>query len=92
MVGADIFMVNNITLLHTVDYYSKFPVVKRMDGLSADSLTAAVKVIFAEYGIPYRIMSDVGYNFISEKFKSSVISSTSSKQCPHCTTIKAMDK
>ena len=40
-----------------------------MDGLSADSLIAAVKVIFAEYGLPNRIMSDAGSNFISEKFK-----------------------
>ena len=40
-----------------------------MDGLSADSLIAAVKVIFAEYGIPHRIMSDARSNFISEKFK-----------------------
>ena len=27
------------------------------------------EVIFAEYGIPQRIMSDTGSNFISEKFK-----------------------
>ena len=40
-----------------------------MDGLSADSLITAMKVIFVEYGIPQRIMSDVGSNFISEKFK-----------------------
>ena len=40
-----------------------------MDGLSAESLIAAVKVVFVEYGIPNRIMSDAGSNFISEKFK-----------------------
>ena len=40
-----------------------------MEGLSADSVIAAVKVIFVEYGIPWRIMSDVGSNFISEEFK-----------------------
>ena len=40
-----------------------------MDGLSADSLIAAVKVIFGEYGIPQWIMSDTGGNFISEKSK-----------------------
>ena len=52
-----------------VDYHSMFPVIKRMEGLSAESLTAAVKVIFAEYGMPHRIMSDAGSNFISEKLK-----------------------
>ena len=40
-----------------------------MEGLSADSLIAAVNFIFAEYGIPHRLMSDAGSNFISEKFK-----------------------
>ena len=38
-----------------------------MGGLSADSPIAAVKVIFAEYGMSHRIMSDAGDNFISEK-------------------------
>ena len=40
-----------------------------MDGFSAESLIAAVKIVFVEYGIPHRIMSDAGSNFISEKFK-----------------------
>ena len=40
-----------------------------MEGLSAESLTAAVKIISVEYGIPHRLMSDAGSNFISEKFK-----------------------
>ena len=63
-----------------------------MDNISADSLISAFKVVIAEYGIPRRIMSDADSNFISEKFKNSVKSSTSSKQCPHHTTIKATDK
>ena len=53
-----------------VDYHSKFPVIKRMEGLSAENLIARVKGIFAEYGIPHRLMSDAGSNFVSEKFKS----------------------
>ena len=40
-----------------------------MEGLSAESLIAAVKIIFVEYGIPQRLMSDAGGYFISEKFK-----------------------
>ena len=39
-----------------------------MNRLSADTI-AAVKVIFVEYGIPHRIMSDAGSNFILEKFR-----------------------
>ena len=69
VIGTDVFQLNNKNYICLVDYHSKFPVIKRMNGLSADSLTAAVRVIFAEYGIPHTIMSDAGSNFISEKFK-----------------------
>ena len=40
-----------------------------MEGLSAENLIATIKIIFAEYGIPCKLMSDTGSNFISEKFK-----------------------
>ena len=42
--------------------------VKRFEGLSAENLIATVKVIFAEYGIPNKLMSDAGTNFVSDKF------------------------
>ena len=38
MVGADIFSINNHVVLCIVDYYSKFPIVKKADGLTADDL------------------------------------------------------
>ena len=68
MLGADIFHFNNKNYLCIVDYHSKFPVVKRLEGLSAESRIAAIKVIFAEYGIPHKIMSDADINFVSDKF------------------------
>ena len=40
-----------------------------MEELSTESLIATTKVMFAEYGIPHRLMSDAGTNFISEKFQ-----------------------
>ena len=40
-----------------------------MGGLSADTLRVACKVFFSEFGIPQKIMLDVGGNFISGKFK-----------------------
>ena len=69
VIGANMFQHNNKNYICIVDYHSKFPVVKGMGGLSVDSLIARVKVIFVEYGIPHRIMSDAESNFISEKFK-----------------------
>ena len=52
-----------------VDYNSKFPIIKRLEGLSAENLTNAGKIIFAEYGIPCKIMSDAGTNFVSDRFQ-----------------------
>ena len=68
VVGADIFHYNNTNYLCIVDNNSKFPIVKRLEGLSAVNLTNAVKIIFAECGIPCKIMSDAGTNFVSDRF------------------------
>ena len=46
-----IFLFNNKNYLCIIDYHSKFPVVKRMKGLSAENLITTAKVISAEYGI-----------------------------------------
>ena len=69
VLGADIFHFNNKNYLCIVDYHSKFPVVKRLEVLSAESLATTIKVIFAEYGIPHKLMSDAGTNFVSDKFQ-----------------------
>ena len=68
MLVADIFHFHNKNYLCIIDYHSKFTVIKRMEGLSTESLITTM-VIFAEYGIPCRLMSDAGTNFISEKFR-----------------------
>ena len=70
MFGADIFNLNNKNYLCIIDYHSKLPLIKRMEGLSAGSLIATIKVIFTEYGIPHRLMSDTGSYFVSGKFRS----------------------
>ena len=51
-VGADVFHFNNINYLCVVDYNSKFPIVRKLQGLSAEHLINAVSSIFAKYGIP----------------------------------------
>ena len=68
VVGIDIFHFNNKNYLCIVDYISKFSMIKRLEGLSAENLINAVKVIFVEYGIPHKIMSDTGTNFLSDRF------------------------
>ena len=68
VLGADIFYFNNKNYLCIVDYHNKFPVIKRLEGLSAESLITTTKVIFAKYGIPQKLMSDAGTNFGFRKF------------------------
>ena len=67
--GVDMFTLHNKCHLHIADYNSQFPVIKKMEDLSADSIILAYKIMFSEYGLPKKIMSDPGGNFISDKFK-----------------------
>ena len=70
VLDADIFQFNNRNYLCVVDYHTKFLVIKRMEGLSAENLIPTVKIISAEYGIPCKLMSDDDSNFVSEKLRS----------------------
>ena len=69
VVGIDMFTLHSKNYLCIVDYYTKFPVIKKMEDLSTDSLILTCKIIFAEFGLPKNIMSDSGVNLISDKFK-----------------------
>ena len=69
VLGVDIFHFNNMNYICIIDYHSKFPVVKRLEGLSTEKLMTTAKVIFAEYDIPCKLMSDTGTNFISDRFR-----------------------
>ena len=51
VVCADIFMLNDKTLLYFVDYYSKFPIKKKVGSLWGDDLVQMAKLIFVEYGL-----------------------------------------
>ena len=69
VIGADVVYFNNKNYLCIVYYHSKFPTVKRLEGLSTENLIATTKVIFREYGIPCKLMSDAGTNFILDRFR-----------------------
>ena len=42
--------------------------MKQVIEFSADNLIKTCKIIFSEYGLPGKIVSDAGTNVISEKF------------------------
>ena len=60
------FTLNNKHYLCIVDYLSKFPVIKKSEDLSSNSLIPTYKVIFTEYVLSKKIMSDAGNNFVSD--------------------------
>ena len=62
-------MIKDKTFLCIVDYHNKFPIVKKLNSLSADDLVQLTKLIFAEYRLANKIVSDLGANFTSETFK-----------------------
>ena len=43
--------------------------IEKAEDMSADNLILACKGIFSEFGLPKKIMSDMGGNFISNKFR-----------------------
>ena len=69
VIGEDMSTPNNKYYLCIIDYHNKFPIIKKTEDLTADSLILTCTVIFAEYGLPKKIMSDSGSHLISEKFK-----------------------
>ena len=87
VIGVDMFTLNIKNYPCIVDYHSKFLFVKNAEDMSVDSLILACKVIFSEFGLPKKLMLDMGGNFISDKFKwfckNSNIEQATSSSCHH---------
>ena len=57
------------TVLVVVDYYSKFPFVKKLHNLTARAVVNEMKMLFAENGIPRSLQCDNGTQFTSGEFQ-----------------------
>jgi Integrase zinc binding domain/Integrase core domain len=57
-IGADIFTFNRKDFLLVVDYFSKFPIVVRLEDKAASTVSAALKSLFSIYGTPMTLFSD----------------------------------
>ena len=66
IIGANIFTLNSSYFLYSVDYCSKFPIVKRAEDLLAEQLITC-RIVLAEFGVPCKIMPEAVT--ISDKFK-----------------------
>ena len=67
---GDLYIINNEKKnLCIVDYYSKFPALRKVRSMSAKDLIQAIKAIFTEFGLCKKLVSDAGMYFVLEQFK-----------------------
>ncbi len=65
-VGTDIFTIGNEHFLIISDYYSRYPIVKKLPSLNASATISATKEAFSILGSPREIMSDNGPQYQRE--------------------------
>lgn len=69
VVATDLFHSEGHNYLLMVDYYSKFPFVRKLKEFSSQEVVKLIKQIFGEQGIPERVISDNGPHYSSSFFK-----------------------
>ena len=67
-VGADLFQFKGKWHLLVTDFYSKAPFVRYVQNTSAQAAIKAMKGIFAENGVPTKIVSDNGPHFAAHQY------------------------
>ena len=58
-----------------VDYYSRFPVIRKLYNVRASTISNKFTAVLLEYGLPDVIVADYGTQFTSEDFR---------KKCSEC--------
>ncbi|CAE1292605.1 unnamed protein product [Acanthosepion pharaonis] len=70
IVGTDLFDLHGSQWLIIADYYSKYPVVKHLPAHSPSSVIVnTTRQVFAEFGIPSKVVSDNGPHFSSHLYR-----------------------
>ena len=64
--GIDLLELNKENFLLVVDYYSRFPVLSKLNSLSKATTVIHLKQIFSEYGISKTVVTDGGPQFNTE--------------------------
>ena len=68
LLGSDIFDFNGNKYLAVGDYYSKFPIIRRLSSETSSSVIKELKSIFSEQGIPKCLYTDNGPCYASSEF------------------------
>ena len=67
--GSDLFYFKKMDFLLLVDYFSKFPIVRRIPNSTTGAVKKELRDIFTEFGVPFILRSDNGPCYASEEFK-----------------------
>ena len=67
--GIDLFEHRSHHYLLVADYFSQFPIVKKLSNQTSGHVISLLKTIFAEYGIPTIVYTDQGTQFASDEFR-----------------------
>lgn len=68
-VGTDLFQVEDRHYMVTVDYYSSFMEVDRLEDQTSKEVIKHLKLHFARYGVPDVLVNDNGPQYTSVQFK-----------------------
>ena len=68
-IRADLFEFESTNYLMIADYYSCFPIIRRMRNTITNATFDVMKQVFSEYGVPKTVISDRGPQFPSKEFK-----------------------
>lgn len=67
--ATDIFSLHGIEYLVIVDYHSKYPIVKKLNGLKSSTIAKIFAEAFSLFGRPREIVSDNATQFTGEPFQ-----------------------
>ena len=68
-VGTDLFTFNGMDYVLTVDYYSGFFEIDRLDDTTSGAVIHKLKAHFSRYGIPDQVISDNAKQYVSTEFE-----------------------
>jgi transposase InsO family protein len=67
-IATDLFILQGVTYLLVVDYFSRFPEVITLTETSSSKVISSLKSMFSRYGVPETLLSDNGPQFASHEF------------------------
>ena len=68
-VGIDLLTHKSIDYVITVDYFSNFWEIDKLNRTTSNAVIKKIKALFSRYGIPTTVMTDNGPQFTAEEFR-----------------------